>query len=96
MKTKIKMSPSGEVTVIVPYKHGKVTWRLMWNGNFNYTWQLVERVDHYNPNRVRSAHLQMLNGKQLRGRILRTAAACHLWHLHEQFKKLIEYKERVK
>ncbi|PPD55549.1 MAG: hypothetical protein CTY12_00805 [Methylotenera sp.] len=92
--SKLKIQRNGDIYVILPYKNGKVTWSLTWNGNYNFSWRVVNRPDNYKPERVDRAHKQYLLGKTLRLRIKRSAAASHMWWLLDKLKGVDDYRKR--
>lgn len=95
--SKIKVQYLGaDIVVVLPYKNGIVKWALIWMSNYTYNWRCIERPVHYRPERVEGAHKQYLNGKILRGRMIRAAAANHVWWLLDKLRNAEMYQQRLR
>jgi hypothetical protein len=91
IKYKIKVYAHDEITVELPYKHGRVLWKLEWDsGDFdtttNYQWVIAKADRRYQLKIVTKEHLQFLNGKNCKEKIKLTVAASH------QYKTLARIK----
>lgn len=94
MKYKIKCGDN-KVFVTLPYKNGNVVWSIIWNGVYNYRWQMCSRPNQYNPDRVRRAQQQMLDGRNLERALERSAAACHAWETLRLLKSAHSFRRRA-
>lgn len=86
-KIKVKFNEKGQLLVDVPYKNGKVTWGLIINpSNNKMDWILFDKPDHYNPKRVTNNHIHILDGKKLRAKMIKKAAAKHRYSILDKLK----------
>lgn len=105
---KIKISNTGNINILLPYKNGLVGWELRWWGvsGYAYDWHITNCPDIYNPTRVKKAHSQFLRGVGMYRKLERAAAANHVWWLLERLREAhkrilnarkveIEYNNRI-
>lgn len=87
MLNKIKIDLKDGVVVTVPYKNGKIRWR-MFADRTSYYWRFDKEAcpPNYQPTRVEKAHKQFLKGRKLQNRLIRSAAAQHKWKTMESFR----------
>lgn len=87
VKPNVKFSNKGQLFVDVPYKNGMVTWAVNFH-NSKCEWILFDKPEKYSPDRVSTAHKNILKGKKLRSLMISKAAATHSYVALEKLKSV--------